>query len=126
MLAHGRFEGFDIVPRDHDDIGRRDVRERRPSWERSGWILVERIGALEEPLLGQAVEMPVEFQVLAAPGGGARNPQGDDGRFGADAGKAHPLGGGNDLDHAGGELFVEGRFGGADDAELDPVHAPLA
>ena len=51
----------------------------------------------------------------------AGDAQGDQGDFGADAGEAHPFGGGNDLDDLRGELFMEGRFGGADDAELDPV-----
>ncbi len=53
---------------------------------------------LEQPGLGQTVEVAVELQVAGTSGGLAGDPQGDEGDFAADGRKADPLGGGNDLD----------------------------
>ena len=124
VLRHRRLEGRDIVPGDHDHISG----ARGGDTTGGGHDLAfcgQRIVRPVEPRFGETVEVAIELQVLAAAGGVAGNAQRHQRHLAADAGEAHALGGGDDLDDARRQLLVEGGLRRADDAQLHPVQHGL-
>ena len=125
MPRHGRLEGGDVIPGHHDHVVRGGLRHSAGGRDDRA-LRIERIGVAIEPGLGQAVKVTVEFQVLAAAGGVTGDAQRDQRHLAADAGEAHPLGGGDDLDQPRCQLLVVRRLGGADDPHVHACqHGPL-